>query len=151
MQLLDDVSILPGLIGGPSPFFGIKAKRIINDFAAQEKIQGGIWYMDPDKYESGKGEIYRSKNDKLWICNRLSFWGPDNSRDNVTPEWIQGVADTINAYPRDPASAEGYSVINIHPWSIDYSALRQLVALLDDDVVLLSAEEFVTLAAENLQ
>ena len=151
MQLLDDVSILPGLIGGHKPSFRLKEKGIVNDFAAQEEIQGGIWYMDPDRYESGNGQVHRSKNDKLWICNRLSFWGPDSSRDKVTPEWIQSVADTINAYPRDPASAEGYSVINIHPWSIDYSALQQLVALLDDDVVLLSAEEFVAMATENLQ
>ena len=150
MQLLDDVSILPGFIGWHKPSFRLKEKGIVNDFAAQEGIQGGIWYMDPGRYESGKGEVYKSKNGKLWICNRLSFWGPDNSRDKVTPEWIQSVADIINAYPRDPSSADGYSVINIHPWSINYSALQQLVALLDDDVVLLSAEEFVAMATEKL-
>ena len=150
MQLLDDVSIMPGLIGGRTPLLGLKAKGIVNDFAAQEAIQGGVWYMDPNKYESGGGKLYQSKNDKLWICNRISFWGPDNARENVTPEWIQSMADIINAYPYDPTSAEGYSVINIHPWSIDYSALQQLVALLDDDVVLLSAEEFVAMATENL-
>lgn len=135
MQLLDGVA--------GKAFLNARAMRVIEAFAAQETIAGGIWYMDPDKYESGKGRFYRAGNGKPWVCNRLSFWSPDNSPATVTPEWIQSIADTINAYPRDPGRAAGYSVINIHPWSIGYEDVRRLVSLLDDDIVLLSAEELL--------
>ena len=151
MQLLDDISLVPGLIGGWPP--RLRGNRIVNEFAAHDAIHGGIWYMDPGRYESGRGRVYRSSNDKVFVTNRLSFWSPDGTYDgsSVTPEWIQGFADTINALPRDPSRAEGFSVINIHPWSIRYHHVQELVSLLDDHVVLLSAEEFVALAAENLR
>jgi len=151
MQLLDDLSLVPGLIGGRPP--GLRGYRIINDFLAQEQITGGIWYMDPGRYESGQGRVYRGRNDKVFVTNRISFWSPDGTYDgsSVTPEWIQEFADTINAFPRDPSRADGFSVINIHPWSIRYHHVQELVSLLDDHVVLLSAEEFVGLAAENIR
>jgi len=142
MQLLDNVN--------DSLVFSRKAGRAVNEFAAQEAIAGGIWYQDPDKYESGGGRVYRACNGKLWMCNRISFWSPDGTPDTVTDEWIQGIADTINGYPRDPGDAVGYSVVNVHPWSIGYADLRRLVELLDEDVVLVTAEELVKVAGERL-
>jgi len=149
MQLLDDVSIpIPG-VGLRMPFLDVRAKRIAGAFAAREEIAGGIWYMDPDKYESGSDKFYNA-NGKAWACNRLSFWSPDNSPDTVTPEWIQSIADTINAWPRDPSRPAGYSVVNLHPWSVSYADVQALVALLDADIVLLSAEELLALMVKEL-
>lgn len=143
MQLLDKRK-------GSAAAFDRKVDEILSPFAAQEAIAGGVWYLDPGKYESGGGKVY-SVGGKLWPSNRLSFWSPDGSPDSVSDEWIQSVADAINAYPRDPASAEGYSVINVHPWSIGYADVQHLVSLLDEDVVLVSAEELLTLMAEAIE
>jgi len=149
MQLLDDVTVpIPG-IRWRMPLLDQKAKSVIGAFAAREEIAGGIWYMDPDKYQSGSDKFY-SANGKAWACNRISFWSPDGTPATATPEWIQGVADTINAYPRDHGRPEGYSVINIHPWSIGYAGVQALVSLLDEDVVLLSAQELLALMAREL-
>jgi hypothetical protein len=152
MQLLDDISLVPGIVGGRVPS-SRRGTRIINNFTVHDAILGGVWYLDPGRYESGRGRIYRSSNDKVFVTNRVSFWSPDGTYDGsaVTPEWIAEFAATINAFPRDPSRADGFSVINIHPWSIRYHHVQDLVALLDDHVVLLSAEEFVALAAENVQ
>ena len=149
MQLLDDVTVpIPG-VSLRLPFLDAKAKRIAGAFAAREEIAGGIWYMDPDKYQSGSDKFY-SANGKAWACNRLSFWSPDGTPATATPEWIQSIADTINAFPRDPGRPEGYSVINIHPWSIGYAGVQALVSLLDEDVALLSAQELMALMAREL-
>jgi len=149
MQLLDDVSIPLRGINARMPLLDCRAKSIVGAFAAREEIVGGIWYMDPDKYESGSDKFY-SANGKAWACNRLSFWSPDGTPATATPAWIQSIADTVNAYPRDPGRAEGYSVINLHPWSVSYANVQALVSLLDDDVVLLSAEELLALMAREL-
>jgi hypothetical protein len=60
------------------------------------------------------------------------------------------MAARINSYSKDPTTIAGYTAINLHPWSMSYQDAVKLVSLLDEDVVVVSADDFIRLITENV-
>ncbi len=118
-------------------------------FARYDNIQGGIMQIDPTRYEGGKGKVYFA-NDKPFITVRKSLWHPGGNYDGVTKEWIKEQADIVNNYPADIHSINGYSVINVHVWSITAENLAYFISCLDEDVEIISADELVAAVAANV-
>ncbi len=126
-----------------------KLQRVLGYYSRYDNIKGGIISLDPDRYAGGEGKIYFSDG-KPFMTYRLSLWHPANDASQVTREWLRSQAETVNSYPADINSINGYSVINIHPWSISVESLSYFVSCLDEDVVLVTVEELMEMITKNV-
>lgn len=125
------------VIGANSGTYGMT--NILDDYAQLSAVSGGIVY-DGNKYFSNvEGGVYWS-NGKPFIGPRDSLW-------ETTPAYI---AARINMYPTDPTTVDGYTVINVHPWSHSYDDIRTIVSQLDDDVEVVSLDRLIELMTENV-
>ncbi len=102
----------------------------LDSVAAHDQIQGGIWQLDPRRYGSGKGRVLFSSNGKPFVSVRLSLWHPSNRPGNVTRRWLNAYAKRINAMPISPDTIDGYTVLNVHPWTVTVEDLDYLVSRL---------------------
>ncbi len=139
MTLLDKPLDLPDLI----------YENKLSYFARYDNINGGILQIDPSKYEGGKGKVYFA-DDKPFVSVRLSLWSPTGNAEDVTNEWLREQAEIVNNYPADINSISGYSVINVHPWSVGTDDLAYFVSQLDDGVEVISADELIAAVTENV-
>lgn len=122
--------------------------RSFDFFSRYDNIDGGILFLDPDRYQAGNGKVWFS-NGKPFASVRLSLWAQDGY-DGATDEWIRQQADTVNAYPVDIHSVNGYSVICIHAWSMTPAAVDRFINLLDSHVEILSADDFIKTMQANV-
>ena len=111
-------------------------------FARYDNIHGGILQIDPSYYAGGQGEVF-FVNDKPFISVKHSLWYPTGNADEVTDEWLKEQADIVNSYPADINSINGFSIINVHPWTVGPDDLAYFVSCLDDDVVVITADEMI--------
>ncbi|MCD8372925.1 MAG: hypothetical protein LUD27_06470 [Clostridia bacterium] len=111
---------------------------VIEAYSKIPELTGGI-YCYGNKYQEGNGSVYWA-NDKPFVSIRESLWNAD----------VAAMAQRINNYAKDPTSIEGYTAINLHPWSMTYQDVEELVSLLDDDVVVVTADDFIRLITENV-
>lgn len=125
------LSVVQILDAGPSD-------KVIEAYAMIPELKGAI-YCYGDKYVAGNGSVYWS-NDKPFVAIRETLWNAD----------VEAMAERINSYAKDPTSIEGYTAINLHPWSMSYADVAKLVSLLDDDVVVVTADDFIRLITENV-
>ena len=126
----------------------IYANRLKN-FAKYDNIDGGILQLDNDYYAGGHGKVYFA-DDKPFISVRFSLWHPSGDASQVTNEWLKEQADIVNSYTADINSINGYSVINVHPWTVGPDDLAYFVSQLDDGVEVLPAAELIAAVAENV-
>gem|GEM_PF-769818 len=122
-------------------------------FARYDNIKGGILQIDPDPYTNGygggRGRVFFA-NDKPFISVGYSLWHPSGDISQVTQEWIKEQADVINTYPADINSINGYTVINVHPWTVSPASLRYFVQNLGDNIEIISADELIAAVTENV-
>lgn len=118
-------------------------------FARYDNIDGGILQLDDDYYAGGHGKVY-FVNDKPFISVRFSLWHPSGDASQVTNEWLKEQAEIINSCSADINSVNGYSVINVHPWTVGPDDLAYFVSQLDDGVEVLPAAELIAAVAENV-
>jgi len=124
-----------------NPFMGLYSKRVIDEFAQYDAIHGAFIQVSPWHYSGGLGRVYWSSNGKPWIAVRTTIWGKDGERKNVTPEWLDGFAASLNKRSKNTSAIDGYSMISIHPWSMSYADIQYIVARLNlDDVQIVSPE-----------
>lgn len=114
-------------------------KNVMAKYSAIPELNGAI-YCYGDKYAGGKGSVYWS-NDKPFVAFRESLWDANTS----------AMANRINSYSTDVSSIEAYTAINLHPWSMDYSSVVDLVSKLDEHVVVVTADEFIRLITDNVE
>jgi len=126
-----DLSVVQILDSGPS-------QKVIDAYSQIPELKGAI-YCYGDKYAAGNGSIYWS-NDKPFVSIRETLWNAN----------VEAMAERINGYSKDPTSIEGYTAINLHPWSMSYQDAAKLVSLLDESVVVVTADDFIRLITENV-
>ncbi len=126
-----DLSVVQILDSGPS-------KKVTETYAKVPSLKGGI-YCYGDKYVGGAGSVYWS-NDKPFVAIRETLWNAS----------VESMARRINNYDKDPTTIKGYTAINLHPWSMTYADVKQLVSLLSDDVVVVTADDFIRLITDNV-
>lgn len=117
-------------------------------FSRFDNIDGGILFLDPSRYQSGKGKVWFS-NGKPFASVRLSLWAQDGY-DGATDEWIKEQADIINNYPVDINSVNGYSVVCVHAWSMKPASIQKFISALDEHIVVLNADDFLKTMQENV-
>lgn len=118
-------------------------------YARYDNIKGGVISLDPDRYAGGNGRIW-FVNNKPFITYRLSLWHPDGEGATMTNEWLDEQAAIVNSYPADINSINGYSVINIHPWTVSIENLAYFVSQLDDGIVLVTLDELMAMIEKNV-
>ncbi len=133
----------------PNSYSNLTFANKLKYFARYENIHGGILQMDPGRYASGEGRVY-FVNDKPFISVRLSLWHPSGNPDEVTHEWLSEQANIVNASPADISSINGYTVINVHPWTVNADDLAYFVSCLGDNIEVISADDMITALTENI-
>ena len=78
------------------------------------------------------------------------MWYPSGNPDDVTKEWLKEQADIINAKKADLSSINGYTVINIHPWTIGTDDLQYFISQLDDNIEIIGIDELLSAVKQNI-
>ena len=121
----------------------------LRNFARYDNIDGGILQLDGPRYAAGEGKVYFAE-DKPFMSVRFSLWHPSGDAAQVTNEWLREQAEIVNSCPADIHSVNGYSVINVHPWTVGPDDLAYFVSRLDDGVEVLPADELIAAVSENV-
>ena len=114
-------------------------------YAGVKSLEGGL-VLNGNKYFGGaySGGVYW-KNGKPFIVPRDSLW-------NTTPAYI---AARINKYSqtttgKDITNIDAYTVVNVHPWSHNYSDIRTITGMLADNVEVVSLDRIVAMMKANV-
>lgn len=127
-----------------------KLSKALGTYSASSGINGGLMQIN-EKYEALGGKILFSNN-KPFVSAKRSFWfSSENPEEKISKAWIENFADEINALPCDIKSENGYTYINVHPWSTSIEDLNYLVSLLDEHIELVYADELVDLISQNVE
>lgn len=69
----------------------------------------------------------------------------------VTKEWLDESREGFDARPADIYSEKGYTVVNVHPWTVNMEALDYFVSRLDKHIKIVTAGELVSLVKEYVR
>ena len=123
----------------------------LHSYAKFDIIKGGIWELDPDRYGSGHGKVWWVDG-KPFVSVRFTMWYPTGNMSDVTKAWLDEMAAQVNAMPVDPTSEDGYTVINIHPWTMNQQSIDYFVSRLDRNrTELVYADELIELMKRNVK
>lgn len=116
-------------------------------FTALEQVRGMI-YLEYIQYAPHGGKIFWFDG-KPMVTPRFDF-REETFYSAVRPT-AKALADSINAMPKDPASPDGYTAVTVHAWSKGMNDIAETVQLLDPDVRVVQAEEFIELIRANVK
>lgn len=126
-----------------------EVSRRLYSYTKYDEIKGGIWEIDPDRYSSGNGRIWYS-NDKPFISVRYSLWYRHGVVGEATKEFLDTYIEAINNLKVSPETEDGYTVLNVHPWSISIENLDYIIKNLNDHIELVYADELIELVRKNI-
>ena len=132
------------------------SEEYLEPYAAQPEVMGGFWACYAD-YKGREGEII-FVDGKPFASVRLELWvkGETDIKD-ITQEKRKAkafeIAESINALPADSHDLSGYTVVNIHPWSMSLADVNEVIEELkkNPNVRVVSPEVFLQLLKENAQ
>lgn len=123
----------------------------LHSYTKFDTIKGGIWELDPDRYGSGKGRVWWSDG-KPFVSVRFTLWYPTCNMADVTTDWLDEMAAAVNAMPVSPTTEDGYTVVNVHPWTMNQASVDYFVSRLDSSKIeLVYADELIELMKRNLK
>lgn len=126
------------------------AQRIgtYEDLAQIGGLKGGLVYQGGAYFSGVNGGVYwATGKDAAGNTVRKPFIGPRDSLWETTPAYI---AARINQYPIDIKSIDGYTIINVHPWSHNYQDVRKIVKMLNPNVEVVSMDRLVDMVIANV-
>ncbi len=113
--------------------------NVLAGYASAENVTGGIVYDGSKYFGANPGGV-------IWI-NGKPFVQPRDSLWETTPAYI---AARINTYPTDITTIDGYSIINVHPWSHSYEDIRKIVGMLNENVEVVSVDRLINMMTDNV-
>lgn len=140
MTILDDAE--------KESFYKDIEKRL-SYFSRYDNIDAGILQLDPNNYAGGGGRVF-FVDDKPFVTVGFSLWYPSGNADEVTEDWLKEQADIVNAKAADISSINGYTIINIHPWTIGPDDLLYFVNQLGDNIEVVGIEELLAAISANI-
>lgn len=84
-------------------------------------------------------------NNKPFVSIRETLWS-----DGQKTEAMEKMAYRINHYTKDATKVEGYTAINVQYWQYSIEDVAKMVAMLDDDVVVVTPREFIDIMSRNV-
>lgn len=149
LMLASGLNVITLLDKVKGPAFDKRLEKRLSYFSRYDNIEGGIIQLDPDRYSSGGGKVFFSDN-KPFVTVGFSLWHPSGNADEVTNEWLREQADIINSKKADLSSINGYTVINVHPWTIGPDDLQYFVSQLDDNIEVIGVNELLAAVKQNI-
>ena len=129
--------------------FDSSMQKRLGYFSRYDNIKGGILQLDPNDYAGGGGRVYFSDN-KPFVTVGFSLWHPSGNASEVTNEWLAEQAAIINAKSADIKTINGYTVINVHPWTVGPDDLAYFVSQLGDGVEVIAVDELLAAVEQNI-
>ncbi|HOK95254.1 MAG TPA: GxGYxYP family putative glycoside hydrolase [Anaerohalosphaeraceae bacterium] len=115
-------------------------------FTRLQQIRG-LFYLEYIQYAPHGGRIFWFDN-KPMVTARFDF--RQEAFYPAVRSTPQALADSINQLPKNPASPDGYTFVTVHAWSKGLDDVYQTIQLLDKDVRVVNAEEFIEQVRQNL-
>lgn len=140
-----------------------RSRQILLDtYGSADGIEGGFiycyYFMGLHKTSHFAVEAdFPQYNGGVYWCNDKPFiycrdWlRQDNPTRSEVVEGISSVAYRTNQQLRDPSVIEGYSAIDVGCWQYSYDDIVALVSMFDEDVIAVTADEFMTMIKENVE
>ena len=89
---------------------------------------------------------------KPFVSVRFTLWYPTCNMADVTTDWLDEMAAAVNAMPVSPTTEDGYTVVNVHPWTMKQANVDYFVSRLDSSKIeLVYADELIELMKRNLK
>ena len=159
VEIMDDISFLDAT--DKITDFG-SLRPIFDKYTCYDRIDGCLFINFMDLYAGFGGKICWS-NGKPIVSARYSLWNDIDSDLASEKNSIEYIANSINHASTDETSEDSYSFVIVHAWSgLDkngnfvprgdaVAAMNKLVSLLDEDVEVVSAEEFINRIKSNVK
>lgn len=119
----------------------------IKPFMALEQLRG-LFYLEYVQYAPHGGKIFWFDG-KPMVTARFDF-RTEQFYSAVRPT-AESLARSINALPKDPTSPNGYTFVTVHAWSKGMDDIHETIQLLDADVRVVNAEDFIELIRRNVK
>lgn len=116
-------------------------------FASLEQVWG-MFYLEYSQYAPYNGKVFWFEKKPL-VTARFDF--RSEKFYPAVRTTASSLAQSINELPKDPASPDGYTFVTVHAWSKGLDDIYDTVQLLDSDVRVVNAEEFIELVRENIR
>ena len=129
--------------------FDKSLEKRLSYFSRYDNIEAGIIQLDPDRYAAGAGKVFFA-DDKPFVTVGFSLWHPSGNADEVTEEWLKDQADIINAKKADLTSINGYTVINVHPWTVGPDDLLYFTEQLGENIEVIGVDELLSAIKQNI-
>lgn len=121
-----------------------------DEYLKQSNVDALFYYSYGSQYQGIKGAIKWYK-DKPSIGGRFTLWGNSNDNSAETRNRVcQSLADKLNAQSTNIQSAAGYSLIPVHIWTMNPSDVLNCIDKLNENVRVVSPDEFVWLIRKNV-
>ena len=104
-------------------------------------------YGYPADFPQYNGGIIWSNGKPFIYCRE---WLRDNNDAWPKIQKLSEVAFRINHQKRDTSVIEGYTVLDVCNWPYSYEDVVNMVSLFDEDVIAVTADEFMDLIKKNL-
>ncbi len=159
VEIMDDDAFFAG-IDFPSRFNALRP--YFDKYTRYDQIDGCLCISFMGLYAGYKGKMCWS-NGKPVVSARYSVWNGEESSLATRLNEVEGIAESINKASRDVTSEDSYSFVIVHVWSgLDgdgnlvprgdtMAAVKKLVSLLDDDVDVVTATEFIGRIKANVK
>ncbi len=117
-------------------------------YLRQPNVDALFYYSYGAQYTGLKGEIKWYK-DKPSIAAREKLWGGGDrlKNDAITST----LATELNKKSTDINSADGYSLVPVHVWSMNVSDVYNTITKLNPNIRVVAPDEFVWLIRKNLK
>ncbi len=115
-------------------------------FTGMEQIRG-LFYMEYVQYAPHGGQIFWY-DDKPMVCARFDF--RDDAFYSAVRQTPAKLAESINALPRNPADPNSYTFVTVLAWSKSLDDVKKTIDLLDKNVRVVNAEEFIEQLRANI-
>lgn len=149
VMLDSGLNVMTFLDSVKGPGFYKSFEKRLSYFSRYDNIEGGIIQLDPNNYAGGGGRVFFS-DDKPFVTIGFSLWHPSGNADEVTNEWLKEQVDIINGKKADINSINGYTVINVHPWTVGPDDLQYFVSQLGDNIEVIGVNELLAAVKQNV-
>ena len=143
----EGINIISVIDEVPDAFFEPTFVRKMRYYTRFDNIDGCLLMMG-DRYMGAGGKVWFVE-DKPVLSVRFSLWHPDGEGTPITSEWLKEQAEIVNSCPADINSVNGYTLLNVHPWTISVGNLAEFVSYLDDDIELVTADTLLGMISAN--
>ena len=122
-----------------------------DEYLKQSHVDALFYYSYGAQYQGINGAI-KWYMDKPSIGGRFTLWGNSDDGSAATRDRVcQTLANRLNSQSTNIYSANGYSLVSVHIWTMNPSDVLNCINKLNANVRVVSPDEFVWLIRNNVR